>query len=158
VVLEVDQPFLFAAPAATYLFLLSALERRRVGVDASPVIPALEWSGSALLLGVPLAQSLGHFNAGLEVLVYRRVLLGLGLLVTVASIALQVKRPFVAGMVGSLAALTLLLIEPVQHVNQWIIFGSIGLALIAFGVFAERSRARVIETASGLRARLEQWS
>ncbi len=152
---EVDEPQLFALPAGLYLLAIARLERRR-GAGAATL--ALEWGGVALLLAVPLAQAIGALEAERSVETYRRLLFAEGLAVLAGAAVLRWKRPFFAALVAFVADIILLLIEPVQHVNQWIVFGAIGVLMIALGLAAERSRTRVIAAAAGMRTRLEQWS
>ena len=147
---EVGQPLLFTIPAGVYLLGVSFFERRRGQLLA---VPALQWGGLLLVLGVRLLLATGlagtEFGPGWN----RRVLFGLSLGAISGAVLVQWRRPFLAGIVAFLANPILLLTEPDDDVLQWVAFGLTGLLMMGFGLWVEQHRSML----SGWWQRIERW-
>jgi hypothetical protein len=57
--------------------------------------------------------------------------------------ARRLRRFFYAGIVGVVLATIGQLLNALQHINQWVTFGIIGLLLVAIGIIVERQRERL---------------
>ena len=159
VIFDTGQPQFFVVPAALYLVAVAYLERSRLA--RAPVV-WLETAGLSLLLGTTLLQSMGLFTDGVNHQVYGLALFFESLGVVLWGSLVQWKRPFFGGMVAFGANLVVLLFDPlgdgpVPATILWMVFGSVGIALVAGAVYLERNRERSSAAFRRLIDRLETW-
>ena len=159
VIFDTGQPQFFVVPAALYLVAVAYLERSRLA--RAPVV-WLETAGLSLLLGTTLLQSMGLFTDGVNHQVYGLALFFESLGVVLWGSLVQWNRPFFGGMVAFGANLVVLLFDPfgdgpVPATILWMVFGSVGIALVAGAVYLERNRERSSAAFRRLIDRLETW-
>ncbi|MEA3397821.1 MAG: hypothetical protein U9R05_10205, partial [Chloroflexota bacterium] len=135
----------YAFPAGLYLIAVSALEWRE---GHRSLARWIDYAALVLMLGSLFWQTL--------VFGWRFALLlgGEGLALLWFGSARRLRRFFYAGMVGVMLATVGQLINALQSVNQWIVFGIIGLLLIGAATLVER---RLEQIKASLEEVFEDW-
>jgi hypothetical protein len=119
----------YAVPAGLYLLTIAFLEWRS---GHRNLARRLDYIAMLLLLGSLFWQTL-VFG-----LLFALLLVGEGLASLWLGSARRMRRFFYAGMMGVVLAALGQLLNALQEVNQWIIFGGIGLLLVILAIVAER--------------------
>jgi len=135
----------YALPMGCYLIGVSAVEWRD---GRKRTARWLDYAAMLLRCGARFWQSLvlgWHFAL---------LLVAVGLALLWFGSARRLRRFFYGGMVGVMLATVGQLINALQSVNQWIVFGIIGLLLVGLAAFIER-RLEQIKTA--LQGVFEDW-
>jgi hypothetical protein len=135
----------YALPMGCYLIGVSAVEWRD---GRKRTARWLDYAAMLLLCGSLFWQTLvlgWHFAL---------LLVAVGLALLWFGSARRLRRFFYGGMVGVMLATVGQLINALQSVNQWIVFGIIGLLLVGLAAFIER-RLEQIKTA--LQGVFEDW-
>jgi len=135
----------YAVPAGLYLLGIAALEWQRGG---RTLARWLDYAAMLLMMGTLFWQTLLF---GWQ---YALALGAEGFLAFWWGSARHLRRFFYAGMVGVMLATLGQLINSLQSINQWIVFGIIGLLLVGVAALVER-RLEAIKTT--LREVLEDW-
>ncbi|MCD4737969.1 MAG: hypothetical protein K8R89_01745, partial [Anaerolineae bacterium] len=135
----------YALPAGLYLIAVSAVEWRE---GHKSLARWIDYAALVLMLGSLFWQTL--------VFGWRFALLlgGEGLTLLWFGSARRLRRFFYAGMVGVMLATVGQLINALQSVNQWIVFGIIGLLLIGLATLVER---RLEQIKVSLEEVFENW-
>jgi hypothetical protein len=119
----------YAIPAGLYLLGISYLEWQR---GHRTLARWLDYAALFLMMGSLFWQTL-LFGPSYA------LLLGLeGLAILWWGSARRLRRLFYAGMVGGILAVLGQLINSLSSINQWIVFGLIGLLLVAIAILVER--------------------
>ncbi len=121
----------YAIPAGLYLLGVAYLEW---GHGNRSLARWLDYAAISLILGSLFWQTL-VFGWGFALLMG-----GMGLLAFWWGSARRLRRFFYAGIVGVILATIGQLLNALQHINQWVTFGIIGLLLVIIGVVVERKR------------------
>ncbi|MFQ5879540.1 MAG: SCO7613 C-terminal domain-containing membrane protein, partial [Dehalococcoidia bacterium] len=151
---ELEQPQYFAAPVAFYLLAVAHLERRRVGWALTTPLLAI----GLVLLGTSLLQSVGQLGATSdERYIFGSVLFGESLLVFAWGAAQRVRLTFFSGIGTVLAAVVIMLVEPLAGTDRLLLLAIVGAVLLAAAAFLERKRNAVIIWARAWLTRLEAW-
>ncbi|MCA9943192.1 MAG: hypothetical protein KC449_06900 [Anaerolineales bacterium] len=148
---DVRQPQLYAIPAGLYFFTIGFLERRR---GRYLFACYLEGFGVTIILLTSFIQSLSP-----DGFVYFVLLMGESLLVIWTSAMRRVKIPFFIGFgfnVLNIVAQLIVLVN-VYDINRWLVILGTGLLLIATGVYVERKRENIIDTAHVWKEALATW-
>jgi hypothetical protein len=135
----------YAIPAGLYLLSIAYMEWQR---DSKRLARWLDYAAMLLMLGSLFWQTLlfGWRYA---------LLLGVeGFLSLWWGSARRLRRFFYAGMVGVILATSGQLINSLQSINQWIVFGIIGSLLFGIAAFVER---KLEDIRSSLQQVLEDW-
>jgi hypothetical protein len=119
----------YAIPAGLYLLGIAYLEWER---GHKRLARWLDYAAMLLMMGSLFWQTL-LFGWG-----YALLLGSEGFSAFWWGSARRLRRFFYAGMVGVMLATLGQLINSLRSINQWIVFGTIGLLLIAMAVFVER--------------------
>jgi hypothetical protein len=135
----------YAMPAGLYLMMVSFLEWRR---GNKKLARWLDYAAMLLMIGSLFWQTL---RFGWR---YALLLGAEGFAALWWGSARRVRRFFYAGMVGVILATLGQLINSLQSINQWIVFGIIGLLLVVVAAVVER-RLETIRVS--LREVLEHW-
>ncbi len=135
----------YAFPAGLYLIGVSYLEWRDGRKFAARWV---DYAALALMLGSLFWQTLVF---GWH---YAVMLVAEGLTLLWFGSARRLRRFFYAGMLGVMLATVGQLINALQSVNQWIVFGSIGLLLVALAALIER---RLEQIKAALQEVFEDW-
>ncbi|MBN2006551.1 MAG: hypothetical protein JXA21_24580 [Anaerolineae bacterium] len=130
---------LYALPAGVYLLGIAFLEGRS---GNRKLVPWLDYGGMFLLI-MPLFWQTYRYGWR-----YALMLGAVGFGLIVYGSARRVRSFFYAGMLGVVLATVGQLINTFQVVNQWIVFGLVGLLLAGIIVTVERKRAQ-IKTSQG---------
>ena len=135
----------YAMPAGLYLLAISYLEWRR---GNKGLARWLDYAATFLMIGSLFWQTL-RFGWRFALLLGAE-----GFAILWWGSARRVRRFFYAGMVGVILATLGQLINSLQSINQWIVFGIIGLLLVVVAAVVER---RLEGIRSSLREVLEHW-
>jgi hypothetical protein len=135
----------YAVPAGLYLLAVGYLEWRN---GQRPWARWIDWAALLLLFGSSFRQSLGDRGW-----LYAFVMGGEGLAVLWWGSARRMRRFLYAGVGAVIIDVVAQLINQLASVNRWIVFGVVGLLLLALGILIERRLGWVKE----LRVRLEDW-
>ena len=154
---EIDQAQLYTAPAAGFLIAIGLLERRRGERELG--LP-FEVTGIVLLLGTTLLQAAGWQSVGIGRFGYGSILLIEAAAVLLAGLYLRHRPPFFAGIAGTLAAMTLLLTDPVYSLwvtAWWVIVALVGALTVSGYAFVEWRRQQIVLTAGHWLELLDEW-
>jgi hypothetical protein len=135
----------YAMPAGAYLLSVAYMEWRR---DNRTVSRWLDYAATLLMIGSLFGQTL---RFGWQ---FAMLLGGEGFAFLWWGSARRLRRFFYVGMVGVILATVGQLINSLQSINQWIVFGIIGLLLIGVAVLLER---RMEAIRASLQRVLEDW-
>jgi hypothetical protein len=135
----------YAMPAGLYLMMVSYLEWRR---GNKGLARWLDYAAMLLMIGSLFWQTL---RFGWR---YALLLGAEGFSALWWGSARRMRRFFYAGMVGVILATLGQLINSLQSINQWIVFGIIGLLLVIVAAVVER---RLETIRASLREVLEHW-
>jgi hypothetical protein len=144
---EVQQ---YALPAGVYLLCVGTLEYRQ---DRRGLARWIDRAGMLLLLGSSFYQSLAEANGW----PYALLMGGEGLALIWWGSARRQRRFLYTGVTGVVVAGCGQLIEPLLSVNRWIVFGGVGLSVIALAILIERSLEAIKHLSQEWRERLEAW-
>lgn len=128
---DLSQLHWYAIPAGLYLLGMAYLEWNH---GNRSLARWLDYASIFLMLGSLFWQTL-VFGWGFALLMG-----GVGLLAFWWGSARRLRRFFYAGIVGVVLATVGQLLNALQHINQWITFGIIGLLLVIIGLAVERKR------------------
>ena len=157
----------FVTPIALYLLCIAAALRyfkpasSEVSATASSQPAAmqaaqvLESIASILLLGVTAAQMLTGVRADSQL--YAAALCAESLLLVGYGTVRQLRVPFIGGSVFFIGSVLWLGLDPLLALNKWVLFGALGLLMIAAYVVLEHGRAQVATLRQRLALRLHQW-
>jgi hypothetical protein len=134
----------YAVPAGLYLLALAYLEWQR---DNKPLARTIDYAAMVLMLGSLFWQTLVLGWA------YFLLLIIEGLLAMWWGSARRLRRFLYAGMVGVVLATLGQLINALSSINQWLVFGIIGLLLVAGAIMVERK----LEDLKSWQESLESW-
>ncbi|MBN1933410.1 MAG: hypothetical protein JW934_02030 [Anaerolineae bacterium] len=135
----------YAIPAGLYLLGIAYLEWQR---GNKLLARWLDYAATLLMLGSLFWQTLLY---GWQ---YALLLGAEGFLSFWWGSARRLRRFFYAGMIGVMLATVGQLINALQSINQWIVFGVIGLLLFSIAAIVER---RLEEIRASLQEVLEDW-
>ena len=152
----VGQPQAFVLPTGIYLLVVAFLEWQRG--TAAGIKGLLELAAVALLLGTTFLQATGMLADGLNHMAYDLFLLGEGLSVVAAGALLRWRTPFFGGGTAVIAAVALLLADPLRAAASWYLLFLLGAALIGLVVFLEQKRQQIPLWIDDVRLRLETWN
>ncbi|MEI7772508.1 MAG: hypothetical protein WCI67_21140, partial [Chloroflexales bacterium] len=140
----------YVLPAGIYLLALADGLRRFQG--RHKVSQVIEAGAAMLLLGVTFGQALRAGGALYELLICCEAL------ATVAYGALmRLRVPFVAGVSFFVAGVLWAVVDNVQITNQWVLFGAVGLLMIAAYVLLERHQERLLRAGRAWASELRGW-
>ena len=154
---EIDQPLVYTMPAGAYLLTIGLLERQRG--DRLLGLP-FEGAGIVVLMGSTLLQGAGWHPVGIGPFGYGAILFGEAIAVLLAGLLLRHRPAFLSGIAGTLAALALLLADPVHSVwvtAWWVIVATLGALAVAGYAFFEWQRQQVAATARHWLELLDAW-
>jgi hypothetical protein len=151
---QVAEAQAYAVPPALSLLLLAYLEWRR---GAARTKTLLESVGIAVLLGTTLVQGCGGLGVDGGRYSYATALLLESVAVFGLGAALRWKRTFFAACAAMVAAVCLLLADPMRSMNTWYLMAIIGGAMIGIVVFLEQRRQQIPLWIDEVRLRLETW-
>lgn len=135
----------YAIPAGLYLLGIAYLECQR---ENRVLARWLDYAAVALMMGSLFWQTL---SLGWR---YALMLGGEGFGALWWGSARRLRRFFYAGMIGVILATLGQLINSLQSINQWVVFGIIGLLLVIVAAVVER---RLEEIRSSLQEVMEDW-
>lgn len=142
----------YAVPAGLYLFGVGWMEWRR---GHKALVRWIDGVGMLIWLGTAWWQSLpGVMEDGWP---YALLMGAESLLLVWWGSARRLKRFLYAGVVGVVVNAVTQSIEPLLSANRWIVFGIVGLLLVALAVLVERRLQAIRELSAELRQRLEGW-
>lgn len=154
---------LLTAPAGLYLLLVAVLIRRAPQDALTPTMArAAEFCATLLLAGVTALQMLSmatgrgvsdHASSQ----IYAAVLCLESLLLIAYGARGRLQVPFASGAVFFVTGVIWLSIDPLRALDKWVIFGALGLLMIASYVVLERYRQLLSTVAHALRARIQSW-
>jgi len=124
----------YALPAGVYLLSIAFLEWRR---GAKALARWLDYAAMLLMMGSLFWQTM------LMGWVFALMLGSEGFATFWWGSARRLRRFFYAGLLGVILATVAQLINSLQSINQWIVFGIIGLLVIIIGVLVERKREEI---------------
>ncbi len=148
---DVQQPQFYAIPAGLYFFAIGLLERRR---GRYLFACYLEGFGLTILMLTSFIQSLSP-----DGFLFFVLLMVESVLIVVTSTIRRVKVPFFLGIgfsVLNVIAQMIVLVN-VYDINRWLVILGTGLLLISIGVYVERKRDNIIETAHEWKEALATW-
>ncbi len=157
----------FVTPIGLYLLCVAAALRYfkstpaatadNVPMQAAAMQSAqvLEWIASILLLGVTAMQMLTSVRADSQL--YAAALCGESLLLAGYGTLRQLRVPFIGGSVFFIGSVLWLGLDPLLALNKWVLFGALGLLMIAAYVVLEHGRVQVAALRQRLSMRLHQW-
>lgn len=134
----------YALPAGLYLLGISFLEWQRGNKDFARWI---DYAAVVLMMGSLFWQTL------LFGWVYAVTLYAEGFAAIWWGSARRLRRFLYAGMMGVVLATLAWLINSLQSINQWLVFGALGLIVVLTAILIERK----IEDLKALRQILETW-
>jgi hypothetical protein len=134
----------YALPAGLYLLAIGYLEWRN---GQRRLARWLDYLAMLLMLGSLFWQTL-EFG-----LLFAFLLICEGAAALWWGSARRLRRFFYAGIIGVMLAALGQLVNALQSINQWLVFGLIGLTLVALAVLVERK----LETIKAWREILETW-
>jgi hypothetical protein len=134
----------YALPAGLYLLGVSFLEWQRGNKDFARWI---DYAAVVLMMGSLFWQTL------LYGLGFALILGAEGFAAIWWGSARRLRRFLYAGMMGVVLAVVAQLINSLQSVNQWLVFGIIGLLVVVAAILIERR----IEDVKALRQMIETW-
>jgi hypothetical protein len=134
----------YALPAGLYLLAIGYLEWRG---GQRRLARWLDYLAMLLMLGSLFWQTL-EFG-----LLFAFLLICEGAAALWWGSARRLRRFFYAGIIGVMLAALGQLVNALQSINQWLVFGLIGLTLVALAVLVERK----LETIKAWREILETW-
>jgi hypothetical protein len=140
----------YVLPAGIYLLALAAGLRSFQG--RRKVSQVIEAGASMLLLGATLGQALRDGGA-----LYELLICGEALVVAAYGVLLRLRVPFLAGVSFFVAGVLWAAINNVRITNQWVLFGGIGLLMIAAYVLLERHQERLLRAGRVWTAELRSW-
>jgi hypothetical protein len=124
----------YAIPAGLYLLGIAYLEW---GQGNRGLARWLDYAAIALMMGSLFWQTL-IFGWSFALMMGAE-----GLAAVWWGSARRLRRFFYAGIVGVVLATIGQLLNALQHINQWVTFGIVGLLLVAVGIIVERQRERL---------------
>jgi hypothetical protein len=134
----------YALPAGLYLLTIAYLEWRN---GQKTLGRWLDYLAMLLMLGSLFWQTL------IFGLLFAFLLICEGAAALWWGSARRLRRFFYAGIIGVMLAALGQLVNALQSINQWLVFGLIGLTLVALAVLVERK----LETIKAWREILETW-
>ncbi len=140
----------YVLPAGLYLLALAAGLRRFQG--QRKVSQVIEAGAALLLLGATLGQAIRSDGA-----LYELLLCGESLAVAAYGALLRLRVPFLAGVGFFVAGVLWMVADNVRINNQWAIFGSVGLLMIAAYVLLERYQERLLRAGQAWASELKGW-
>jgi len=140
----------YAIPAGLYLLGVGYLEWRQ---GREGLARWIDRAALLLLLGSSFYQSLAE-EYGWP---YALLMGAEGLFLIWWGSARRQRRFLYFGVVGVVTDVGGQLIEPLLSVNRWIVFGGVGLVVIAVAILVERSLETVKRVSQEWRERLETW-
>ncbi|NTW00555.1 MAG: DUF2157 domain-containing protein [Oscillochloris sp.] len=141
----------YVLPAGIYLLALASGLRHFQG--QRKVSQVIEAGAAMLLLGATLGQAIRDNGNGL----YEFLLCGESLIMTAYGVLLRLRIPFVAGVSAFVIGVIWATIDNIQVTNQWVIFGSVGLLMIAAYVLLERYQERLLRLGRAWATELRGW-
>lgn len=135
----------YALPAGLYLLIIAYVEWALGG--SKNMARWLDYAAMLLLLGSLFWQTMSFGLAFAVVLAVE------GLAVFGWGILRRLRRFFYAGMAGVMLATLGQLVNGLQTINQWLIFGIIGLMIVLAGIIVERN----LEAIKAWQVVLETW-
>ncbi len=143
----------YVIPAGVYLLALAAGLRRFQGqARASQVVEA---GAVLLILGTSLGQSLQA--GGNDWFGYALWLCGESLLMLGYGVLLRLRVPFIGGIAFFVLGVLWMSANALKVTNQWIVFGILGLLMVAAYVLLERQQERLRRMGRAWIAELQQW-
>ncbi|NNJ11736.1 hypothetical protein EKD04_015480 [Chloroflexales bacterium ZM16-3] len=140
----------YVLPAGIYLLALAAGLRRFQG--RRKVSQVIEAGAAMLLLGATLGQAMRGGGA-----LYELLLCGEALVVVAYGVLLRLRVPFLAGVSFFVAGVLWMVVDNVQITNQWVLFGVVGLLMIAAYVLLERYQERLLRAGRAWASELKGW-
>jgi hypothetical protein len=140
----------YVLPAGIYLLALSAGLRRFQG--RRKVSQVIEAGAAMLMLGVTLGQALRDGGA-----LYELLICGEALAVAAYGTLLRLRVPFIAGVSFFIAGVLWAAVDNVRITNQWVLFGTVGLLMIAAYVLLERYQERLLRAGRAWASELRAW-
>jgi hypothetical protein len=140
----------YAIPAGLYLLGVGYLEWRQ---GRKGLARWIDRAALLLLLGSSFYQSLAE-DYGWS---YALLMGAESLLLIWCGSARRQRRFLYFGVVGVVTDVGGQLIEPLLSVNRWIVFGGVGLFVIALAILVERSLEAIKKVSQEWRERLEEW-
>jgi hypothetical protein len=140
----------YAIPAGLYLLGVGYLEWRQ---GRKGLARWIDRAALLLLLGSSFYQSLAE-EYGWS---YALLMGAESLLLIWWGSARRQRRFLYFGVVGVVTDVGGQLIEPLLSVNRWIVFGGVGLFVIALAILVERSLEAIKKVSQEWRERLEEW-
>jgi hypothetical protein len=145
-------PQWYVIPIGLYLLGLAQGLRRFEG--RTRLAQTLEASALAIALGTTAIQAVSnevtYLSYSLWLCVEALIVVGVGLL-------LRLRVPFVGGIAFFIAGATWMTLNSVQLDNQWLVFGAVGLLMIAAYVVLERHQEWLLRSGRNLLAELRSW-
>ena len=146
----VRDPQGYVLPAGIYLLALADGLRRFQG--RRKVSQVIEAGAAMLLLGATFGQALRGGGA-----LYELLICGEALAVAAYGVLLRLRVPFVAGVGFFVAGVLWAAVDNVRISNQWVLFGTVGLLMIAAYVLLERHHERLLRAGRAWAAELRGW-
>jgi len=140
----------YAIPAGLYLLGVGYLESRQ---GRKGLARWIDHAALLLLLGSSFYQSLAEAYGW----PYALLMGAESLFLLWWGSARRQRRFLYFGLVGVVTDVGGQLIEPLLSVNRWIVFGGVGLVVIAVAILVERSLETVKRVSREWREQLEQW-
>jgi len=154
-----QDPQWFFAPIGLYLLLIAAaLRLYKPGADKfniADAAQALEWVACLLLLGVTAMQMLTSTREHSQI--YSAVLCAESLLLAGYGTARQLRVPFLGGSIAFIGSVLWLGLDPLLALNKWVLFGGLGLLMIAAYVVLEHGRPQLRAMSQRFVARVKSW-
>lgn len=152
-------PQWFFAPIGLYLLLIAAVLRlykpMADKLNMADAAKALEWVACFLLLGVTAAQMIAATREHSQI--YSAVLCGESLLLAGYGTARQLRVPFMGGSAAFIGSVLWLGLDPLLALNKWVLFGGLGLLMIAAYVVLEHGRPQLRAVSQRLVTRVKRW-
>ncbi len=147
------EPQWYVVPAGLYLLALAkGLRRFQCRHRVSRVVEA---GALMLLLGTTLGQSL-RVQGGL-LYAYALWLCAEALIVIGYGMLLRLRVPFVGGIAFFVAGSLWIAVKPLQAVNQWVVFGILGMLMVGAYVLLERRQELLARAGRVWVDRLRSW-
>jgi hypothetical protein len=140
----------YVLPAGIYLLALASGLRRFQG--RRKISQVIEAGAAMLMLGATFGQALRNGGA-----LYELLFCGEALAVVAYGVLLRLRVPFVAGVSFFVAGVLWAAVDNVRITNQWMLFGAVGLLMIAAYVLLERYQERLVRAGRAWAAELRGW-
>lgn len=142
----------YAIPTGLFLLGIGYFEGKFGGERGHSLSVWADRLGALLLLGSAFWQS-----QGINGLPYAILMLVEGLMIVFWGSLRRLRRFLYAGVLGVVLDIVGILIDPILSANRWIVFGILGLVLLALGTFLQQRYDRVVKFSKEIRSRLEEW-